>query len=159
MIKKISYIFAIIFVVLLSSCDRNRVFEEYVEIENNIWSQDNKINFEFEIDDTASLHNVLINVRHASVYPYSNLWMFVESSAPNGTINIDSVECVLVDADNRWLGDGLGDIWDIQIPWKSNVRFSHKGVYRVQFEQAMRVKDLPGIMDIGLRVEKVESNK
>ncbi len=141
----------------LFSCDNNKVFENYVEIENNIWSNKNIINFEFEINDTNSLHNVFINIRHASLYQYNNLWIFIESSAPNGTKETDTVECVLVDKNNKWIGDGLGDIWDVQIPWKTNVRFSHQGLYRVKFEQAMRVELLPGIMDMGLRVEKVPS--
>lgn len=141
-------------IFLITSCDRNKVYEEYIKIDNNTWSNDNIVKFEFEIEDTSTLHNVYINVRHASLYQYNNLWLFVTSSAPNGTKAVDTVELVLIDNENRWIGDGLGDIWDVQIPWKTGVRFSHQGVYRVQFEQAMRVDKLPGIMDMGLRVEK-----
>lgn len=156
MIKKISPILLLILAFTLNSCDRNKVFEDYIKIENGIWSQENKINFEFEIEDTSSLHNVLLNVRHASVYKYNNLWLFIKSSSPSGTINIDTVECILADNENRWIGDGMGDIWDVQIPWKSNIRFANKGIYRIQIEQAMRIQNLPGIMDIGLRVEKID---
>jgi len=155
--NKIGIITLIFTSILLFSCDRNKVYEEYITIEDNMWKSDNIVKFEFEIEDTSSLHNVYINIRHASLYQFNNLWMFVTSSAPNGTKNIDTVECVLVDNENRWIGDGLGDIWDVQIPWKTNVRFNHQGIYRVQFEQAMRIEELPGIMDLGLRVEKASS--
>jgi len=155
--NKLSFIAIIFITISLFSCDRNKVYEEYVEIENNVWSNKNIVKFEFEVEDTSSLHNVYINVRHASLYQYNNLWLFVTSSAPNGTKETDTVECVLIDKENKWIGEGLGDIWDVQIPWKSNVRFNHTGTYRVQFEQAMRVDELPGIMDMGLRVEEVAS--
>ncbi|MDD4149804.1 MAG: gliding motility lipoprotein GldH [Bacteroidales bacterium] len=158
MTKKINLFFTLSLVLVIMACDRNRVYEDYTKIENSIWNQENIVKFEFEIDDTNSMNNVLINLRHASIYPYNNLWLFVKSSAPNGTINIDTVECILVNKENRWLGDGMGDIWDIQIPWKNNIRFSRQGVYRIEFEQAMRVENLPGIMDIGLRIEKIDSN-
>jgi|AntAceMinimDraft_14_1070370.scaffolds.fasta_scaffold01962_3 gliding motility-associated lipoprotein GldH len=146
----------VIFMLMLASCDRNKIFEDYVSIENNTWSNDNIIKFEFEINDTSTLNNVYINVRHASLYQYNNIWLFITSSAPNGTKNVDTVECVLINSDNKWIGDGMGDIWDVQIPWKTNIKFSHVGLYRVQFEQGMRIDELPGIMDMGLRVEKVD---
>lgn len=156
--KKNNLIFAIIAIaIVLVSCDRNKVYEEYVEIEDNLWQNKNIVKFEFEVDDTATLHNVYINVRHATVYPYNNLWLFVKSSAPNGHTNVDTVECVLADNSGKWLGDGLGDIWDIQIPWKLSIRFPVKGKYIVEYQQGMRVDALPGIMDMGLRVEKAEA--
>lgn len=151
-----SVLFLIIVVVGFTSCDSNRVYEQYTEVPDNVWNSNNKIKFEFEIDDTASLHNIYINVRHATFYQYNNLWVFVKSSAPNGKNDIDTVECLLSDKTGKWLGDGMGDIWDLQIPWKMNVRFPVRGKYIVEYEQAMRVDDLPGIMDIGLRVEKVD---
>jgi gliding motility-associated lipoprotein GldH len=32
--------------------------------------------------------------------------------------------------------------------------FPHKGIYRFELEQAMRVKELKGIRDVGIRIEK-----
>lgn len=156
--KKISNILFLITVVIASftSCDSNRVYEKYIEVPDNVWKNTNKIKFEFEIEDTASLHNVFISVRHASFYQYNNLWLFVKSSAPNGKNDMDTVECILSDKTGRWLGEGMGDIWDFQMPWKMNVRFPVKGKYSVEYEQAMRINDLPGIMDMGIRVEKVD---
>lgn len=149
----------IILLILTSiffSCDRNKVYEDYIEIDDYVWKNDNNIKFEFNIEDTIPLYNIYINVRHASLYQYSNLWLFVKSSAPNGARKIDTVECVLLNQEGKWIGDGLGDIWDLQRPWKLNVRFNHTGKYRIEYEQAMRVESLPGIMDMGLRVEKVD---
>ena len=155
--NKINILAILVITLFICSCNNNKVYEEYVEIKDNKWSNDNIVKFEFEIEDTSNLHNIYINIRHANVYQYNNLWLFVTSSAPNGDKETDTLECVLVDKENKWIGEGLGDIWDAQIPWKANIRFSHSGIYRVQFEQAMRVDVLHGIMDIGLSVEKVES--
>ena len=63
----------------------------------------------------------------------------------------------------KWLGDGLGDIWDIQCQFKA-IRFNKDGLYRFEIEQAMRygelakIDNLPGVMEIGLRIEKQISN-
>lgn len=155
--NKFIILFIIFSGIIFVACDRKKVYEEYIEIDNYVWETDKTINFEFEITDTLSLYNIFLNIRHASVYPYNNLWLFITSSAPNGNIAKDTVEYILIDKNGRWLGDGLGDIWDLQKPWKQNVRFAHTGKYRVELEQAMRIPALPGIMDMGLRVEKIES--
>lgn len=142
------------------SCDSNKVYEEYVTIENEkidggeyIWNDKKPVSFEFEITDTTALHNVFVNVRHANIYPYSNLWLFISSWSPAGVKAVDTLECTLADEHGKWLGSGLGDIWDTQILWKQNVRFATAGKYHVEYNQSMRIENLPGIMDMGLRVE------
>ena len=114
-----------------------------------------------EITDTLSEMNIIVNIRHTAYYPFSNLWIFVNTNRPDGVQNIDTLECVLAAKDGRWLGSGLGDIWDIQIPLKTQV-FSSPGDYVFEIEQAMRygdkarIEQLPEIMNVGFRIEKKE---
>ena len=61
--------------------------------------------------------------------------------------------------DGRWLGSGLGDIWDFQAPLET-IRFSQEGTYLFELEQGMRYGDqakidmLPEIMALGIRIEQ-----
>lgn len=66
----------------------------------------------------------------------------------------DTMECILADADGRWLGNGLGDIWDNKFLFKKNVKFQKPGTYEFVFNQAMRLDSLPMIMDAGISIEK-----
>lgn len=111
--------------------------------------------FSVDIQDTISSHNLYINIRNASKYQFNNLFLFVTTRSPKGLIK-DTVELTLADAKGRWLGNGLGDVWDHQIPYKTNVRFPFRGTYTFELEQAMRNTKLPNIMDAGIRIEKVE---
>jgi gliding motility-associated lipoprotein GldH len=155
-LNKSIILFIITTTCIFISCDRNRIYEEYVEIDDYIWSSSVPLRFEFEIEDPLPLHNIIINVRHATIYPYSNLWLFVTTIAPNGNIIKDTVECVLAAPNGRWKGSGLGDIWDYPEPWMQNIRFAMPGKHRIEIEHAMRDTLLPAIMDIGIRVEKVD---
>ncbi len=141
---------------LASACDSNRVYEKNLEIPDGVWNRNQKVFFDVLIEDSLSAYNVYVNVRNGGMYPKSNLYLFVSTSAPGGLVLRDTFECVLADEKGKWLGSGLGDIWDHQIPFKMNVRFPKLGVYRFEYEQAMRVEQLPFILDMGLRVEKVE---
>lgn len=155
MIKRVKLIVLIAVVsLILLSCNRNRVYQKYVEIPNNVWNVENIIEFDFEIEDTITRYNMFLHVRHSGHYPFKNIWLFTTTTAPNGYNSIDTVEIILCDDSGKWHGDGLGDIWDNKIPFKKNVIFPMAGSYKLNVEQAMRFEKLPGVMDIGLSVEK-----
>jgi gliding motility-associated lipoprotein GldH len=141
-------------IVLFMSCDSKRVFEKNIEIPQGIWNSKNLARFEVNITDTATPHNFYINVRNAGAYPYSNLYMFLETEFPDKVYSKDTIECILADNSGKWLGQGSGDIWDNQILFKKGFRFRKTGAYVFKLEQAMRVENLPMIMDIGIRIEK-----
>jgi gliding motility-associated lipoprotein GldH len=143
-------------VALFTACDSNRVYEKNTELPNYVWDKNNKLRFDVNIQDSVSFHNIYINVRNASSYQYSNLFLFVLTRSPKGDVLKDTVELTLANDKGEWLGEGLGDIWDIQIPYKTNIRFPVKGIYTIQLEQGMRHEKLPFIMDAGIRVERAK---
>lgn len=140
--------------LMLTSCDPNRVFEQNSAVANRTWEQRKPVVFNVQVQDTISSHNLYLNIRNAGNYQYSNLFLFVKMVFPDGRIARDTVECTLADPNGKWLGDGLGDIYDNQKLFKRGIRFPAKGQYRFEIEQAMRIDPLQGITDIGLRLEK-----
>jgi gliding motility-associated lipoprotein GldH len=138
------------------SCDPLRVYEKNIRIPDGVWTHDNAIRFEVMVEDTSSSHNLYVNVRNASLYPTSNLYLFISTTAPSGHSVKDTLEVILADDRGKWLGSGLGDIWDLQQIYKENIRFAQKGLYTFEYQQAMRTEELPYILDVGLRVEKVK---
>ncbi|MBL7914843.1 MAG: gliding motility lipoprotein GldH [Bacteroidia bacterium] len=142
--------------IAFTSCDSSRYFEENKEIPKMEWDKDVPISFLVSVEDTSLGYNVYINVRNAGFYRFSNLYLFVNTTFPQGQVHRDTVECILASPEGRWLGEGLGDIWDNRILFKENVQFTQPGEYRFELNQAMRINPLPGIMDAGIRIEKVD---
>jgi len=142
--------------LLVSACDPNQVFERNFELPNNVWGKDSSITIDVDIKDTISPHNIYINVRNTSRYEMQNLFLFVNTTSPNGIVLRDTFECYLADARGKWTGSGWGDIYDNQFIYKQNVRFPVSGTYKFEYIQAMRTDKLKFISDIGLRIEKVE---
>ena len=150
-----------IYILLLSilsliSCDTARVFEQNTRIPDGVWERENIVVFDLMVEDTISSYNLYINVRNANLYPMSNLYLFITTTAPSGHTIRDTVEVILADEKGKWLGSGLGDIWDLQQPYKQNIRFAQSGQYTFQYEQGMRAERLPFVLDVGLRVEKAD---
>ncbi|MBK9636314.1 MAG: gliding motility lipoprotein GldH [Bacteroidetes bacterium] len=154
-LKKGVFLFLFGISMLLVSCDSSVVYEENIKIENNAWSSEKPLVFQVNIKDTTVGHNVYINLRNASHYPFSNIFIFMNTTLPNGQLDRDTLEIMLASKDGKWLGNGLGDIWDNRILFKRNVSFPMPGEYRFELIQAMRLDPLPGIMDGGIRIEKV----
>lgn len=142
--------------LLVTSCDGNRIYEENKTIPETGWTAENNLKFDVEIKDPSTPANFYINVRHADGYPYGNLFLFITTKLPDGKSAIDTLECILADEKGKWIGKGLGDIYDNQIPFKKNMRFPQAGTYHFEIGQGMRVDNIPLIMDVGLRIEKVE---
>lgn len=146
--------------VVLSACNSNRVYEKNIEIPDAIWHKDSTAFFKVDITDTVSAHNFYINIRHSGAYQFSNIYLFVNTTFPSGKHFRDTVECILADQRGKWLGDGIGDIWDNQVLFKKDVRFPESGEYIFEYEQAMRAGNqasmemLPFVMDVGLKIEK-----
>jgi gliding motility-associated lipoprotein GldH len=144
-------------VLLITSCDSNKVFEAYIEVENANWQKENIASFEFIATDTLVAHNLYINVRNTGMYPYRNLYLFVTMKGPNGAMLQDTVNCILADNRGKWRGNGIGNLWDLKIPYVGGFKFAKTGNYIVSLEQGMRVENgLQGITDIGLSVEKAK---
>lgn len=140
---------------IFMSCDENRVFDDYKSMEDYKWNINAPVRFEVNVQDSSEYCNIFLKVRNNQDYENKNLWMFVKLISPNGEIEIDSkLDCTLADDEGRWLGKGLGDIYDSSHKLKENFRFKHSGIYTFEIIHGMRKSILSGVRDIGLRVEK-----
>lgn len=143
-------------VLLLFSCDGKVVFEKNIELPENRWEQKNVVTLTTEITDTVSAHNIYINVRNAGGYQFSNLFIFFTAITPSGKQQRDTIEIPLADDAGKWLGDGMGDIWDNRKLFIPKFHFAEVGLYTFKMEQGMRIDPLPQIMDVGIRIERIE---
>lgn len=137
---------------LLGSCDRNMVVDEFVRIDNHSWLWDDPAVFGFEMEDTTGYYDILINLRHTTDYPLSNLYMFVHVEGPSGQQMTDTINFILAEPSGKWIGKGIGNMRSVGYLYKKNTLFPQMGEYRVTIEQAMRIPEVP-VSEVGIRVE------
>jgi len=152
--KKITIIFAIISAFILSSCSNRMIYDESVVIPETKWDNENVLYFDVNVEDTVSIYSFALNVRHLENYRYSNLYIFLHTTFPNGNVTHDTIECTLAYPDGNWVGKGSGSMRSGKILLNPNLRFPLGGVYHFEIEQAMRDEILKGISDIGISIEK-----
>ncbi|MDR1225707.1 MAG: gliding motility lipoprotein GldH [Prevotellaceae bacterium] len=142
--------------VLFTACDRSVIYNAYKPIPFTGWNKDSAAVFSVSITDSVSTHNVYINLRNNSSYPYCNIYLFVKAISPAGDVAGDTVEYMLTDAYGRWYGKGFSKVIDNRLAFRKFVRFPSKGMYRFEIKQGMRNDILPEISDVGLRIERVD---
>lgn len=153
----------ILLLVFISSCDDNRVFDEYKSVPDE-WDKDNKIEFKVMPPDTINPYNLYINLRNTDDYKYSNLFLIVELNYPNGKTLNDTLEYKMANPDGTFLGTGFTDVKENKLWYKGYDEpfiFDEKGTYTINIQHAMRkngnvhgIKNLEGVTDVGFRIEK-----
>tara|TARA_B110000003_G_scaffold42848_2_gene40242 strand:- start:52254 stop:52757 length:504 start_codon:yes stop_codon:yes gene_type:complete len=158
--KNLILILGVLF--FITSCDSNRVFDQYSSLDNNNWLQDKSINFDFQITDTISRNNLYLNIRNNNEYQYSNLFLITHFFFPDGKKIVDTLQYEMADKKGNFLGSGISEIKHSRLFLKENSIFPVSGKYKVSIWQAMRkngsidgIKKLKGVTDVGLRIEKV----
>jgi gliding motility-associated lipoprotein GldH len=143
--------------VLLFSCDKKRVFDEYKSV-GSAWNKDSIVTFDLPVLDSTKRYDLFVNLRDNNNYKYSNLFLIVSLESPNGYTKVDTLEYQMTNPDGTLLGDGFSDLKESKLYYKENVRF--RGKYKVHIKQAVRengkvpgVTFLDGITEVGFRIE------
>lgn len=150
-------LFFLLFVFLLG-CDPARIYEKNQDFDQRFWLSTEQPEFEFLITDTATSYNVYGNVRNTIAYPFARLFFtYSLRDSLGNTVQEKLVDHTLFDpSSGKPQGtSGLGDIYDHQIPLLAGYRFSKPGAFTLRLEQFMRQDTLPGVLAVGVRVEKV----
>jgi gliding motility-associated lipoprotein GldH len=142
--------------MLFIGCKYKGIYEQSFDIPQGEWGKGRIVRLDIPVTDTINGHNIFIEIRNTNDYPYSNLFLFITTYSPNGANKRDTVEIPLADEKGKWLGRGLGGILSNEINFKHNVRFPVSGNYKIEVVQGMRDEVLKGIMDVGIRVERVK---
>ncbi len=149
-------IIALLFI--MPSCDNTRYYEEFIEVDPTGWDFQDSIHFQTMVQDSLGYYNFLVEFRHSTAYPYSNIYLYIKTLLPDGRYALDTLSYQLAEPDGKWLGSGYSDIKSISLPFQKDIIFPVTGNYQFIITHGMRDTLLIGMKDIGFRIEKVFEN-
>jgi gliding motility-associated lipoprotein GldH len=138
------------------ACGNEVLVDQSLEFETKNWDVATPFSTQFEVIDTVSNFNFFVTLRNTDEYPYQNMFVFLKTTFPNGKSKLDTINCPLADAKGKWMGKGFSGVYDNRVLYMARKRFPLAGKYQINIEQAMRDETLPGILDVGIRIEKAQ---
>jgi gliding motility-associated lipoprotein GldH len=149
-------------IVLLWSCDSDRLYEKNHDFDTRAWLSGDKPSFEFIVSDTLQAYNLYCNIRNSVDYPYSRIFMTYSLQDSSGTsVSKNLISAFLFEEKTgKPLGSsGLGDVYDQRVSILKNYQFKTPGTYTMKFEQFMRTDTLSGVLAVGFRLETAAPNE
>ena len=154
--KSILILLSVTLLLLTSSCSNQKVFEEHYKFEDFSWNRFDFVKFEVNIEDTEIEYDMYLNFRHLPEYPYPNFNFNFTIYTPSDEMRTSDFEIDLFDKQGERISECLGDYCDLKIPVRKGFRFSEPGIAKFEIENKMTKLETPGVMEVGLIIEKSE---
>lgn len=147
-------VFLLFAFLLFVSCNKNVVYDQNQQVNQESWKTNDKLYYEVDIKDTTKVYKLAINIRNTIDYPYSNIYFYLNTILPNGKVTKkDTIECYLSYPDGTWKGKGNANLKDNRFWIAKNIKFEQSGKYIFELRQATTDTTLRGISDVGLHIE------
>lgn len=158
--RKIYYFSLFCFAMaMVQGCGREVFYSDEYDANERGWNKDDKAQFSVAVEDTLGLYNFFIDVRNSKKYAYSNFFLFINTTFPDGSVAHDTLECPLADDEGHWLGRKTGCYVDNRYYLRKHVIFPMSGTYRFEIGHGMRDTNVTGIKSVGLHIERLPLNR
>lgn len=150
---KKTFYWLLVAVTLSTACQDDNIYQHYIKIPNQVWSQYNKVYFKVKITAPIQAANVYLAVRYNPVLPYESLKLNVRTITPSklSQTNIYTFPLHKITDSNY---SGFQTLADKNNILATNISFLEKGTYYYEVQHLMKVNQLPLIEDVGLIVKK-----
>jgi len=154
MIRKITTFF--ILAAVLTACQNKSYYQNAVVIKPSGWQLTQKISFHDSLNSQIpdSVH-FEINIRHTNLYPYQNIWLYIQTNCSDGLSRTDSIDWKLSEPSGRWVGTGWGSLYSLTYPLPDLVirKTNNKNRwFTIEIQHGLRDRSLKGVTDIGVRL-------
>lgn len=135
----------------LSSCSGDRVFEEFYAFDRETWAISDTATFDLDLPEDPMLP--LIAVRYNESYPFSNLYLRIESRDSSGVVLDNKLLNVPIfdSKSGQPLGKGFGNTYTKYdtLPLPMDAKISS-----IALIQYMRQESIDGLEAVGLKILK-----
>ena len=144
--------------VMLQGCDKHVYFTDEHDVDETGWNMADAAVFDVDVDDTLQVFDFYIDVRNSVHFPKANVFFFINTTFPDGSVAYDTLECPLADVEGHWYGHRTGRYVDSRYVFRRHVIFPRTGLYRFEILHGMRDTNVVGMKSVGLRIERFVTN-
>ncbi len=152
--KNIQILILLVFITLLSACDKSRIYEKNVDFKTYTWAVEKNVDFDVEILESGA-NQLFVNFRHTYFFKSRNVRLKLVATNPKGEKKTLDLNILMSEPNGMWHSECAGDFCDFK--YLVDYPMEDLGKYHFSITQDMRVDPLTEVLAIGIRVEKVET--
>ncbi|RKX17970.1 MAG: hypothetical protein DRP35_10030 [Candidatus Zixiibacteriota bacterium] len=138
--------------LLLVSCDSSVVFNKTEKFELS-WNAKHIVSLTTETISPGKYQTVLV-FRYGDGYPFSQLKIHLVATGAETSFTDSDFMVNITDEDGNYIGDGLGDIWDLEQPLDT-LTIENPTIIKLQISQKVIDGNLPMVMEVGMKLKKL----
>ncbi len=146
-------VFLFLLILVLGACKQRYLLKKSYEIKNGAWAYADSLHFDFSVQDTNRLYNILLDVQHAPDYSHQNLYTKIYTQFPDGSRLSKVLSLELADQSGKWQGTCNTKHCKLEIPIQEGAYFNKPGNYSIILEQYMRETPTKGVQRFTLSIE------
>ncbi len=160
MLTKIKHNLLIItgFIIILISCNPNRLYHENYVFSDYKWQSDEQVTFKpnFSTEDVSKNYQIQFNIRYIQGFQNKYLNLLITVTRPDGS-QAEKEESIQIREDNGdYIGDGAGSYWDLDYEIKDNFEFDQQGEYIIDILPIIEKEPVYFINELGLSIIKTD---
>ena len=134
------------------SCATDTVYYSYAHTPVAGWEKNDALTFNIPGMAAPGTYGQQVGLRMTSAFPFTSISLIVEQRImPRGKVLTDTIKCPITDIRGNFLGDGISS-FQYMFPLRE-VTLNKKDSIHVSIRHNMKREILPGVSDIGLKME------
>ena len=134
------------------SCATDTVYYSYAHTPVAGWEKNDTLTFNIPGMAAPGTYGQQVGLRMTSAFPFTSISLIVEQRImPRGKVLTDTIKCPITDIRGNFLGDGISS-FQYMFPLRE-VTLNKKDSIHVSIRHNMKREILPGVSDIGLKME------
>ena len=151
-------ILLLIGLLIFTACGEQPYYEKVYSFEGKSWKQEVKPEYKVNITNIQEEYDFTLFLRTTTDYAYNNLWIFLKTETPDGTIERKPFEILIANPDGSWVGNKTGTVVETVLSFSSR-KLPMKGEYKFTVEQGITESSVNDVLDLGFRVELAKKQK
>ena len=137
---------------LFAGCDSSAVFNNTEKFELS-WNSKHIVSLSTETINPGKYQEVFV-FRYGDGYPFSQLKIHLVTTGDGAMFTDSDFMIDVADEDGNYIGDGLGDIWDLEQPLDTLI-IDKPMTMNFQISQKVIDGNLPMVMEVGMKLRKL----
>lgn len=129
------YLIIIILIIALNiqSCKNKEeiIYQKEIILNNNLWTKNDIIKFNFNINDTSKIYSCLIKIKLDANYTYNKFIFSTTLKTPDGSYRQSGFETKIDEDYKQKSVDKEEGVMIIEKEIYNNIKFKEKGVYEI----------------------------